>query len=569
MRRLAIFLLAVLLLAGISINAFAATEASQIGSFATVSTDGSCQVNMTVTLQLEQGLDNLRFPIPLSASDVTVNGSRVWVGRSGNARYVDLSRITKGMAGTFTFSIHYVLSNIIHKTEANLLELQLPMLAGFSYPIAGMSFSITLPGFPEATPVFSSGYYKEEIEKSIDLSIEGATISGSFLEGLKDHETLTMTLSVSENMFPQTSVEIRDMDFVYTALGIFAGAAFLYWLLFLRTLPFLRKYSPEPPAGCTAGELGCIINTRGMDLTMTVFSWASLGYILIQIDRNDRVLLHKRMEMGNERGDVERFWFNKLFGKKKLIDTGSWHYAQLCRMAEKRPMGIKELMRPGSGNPKIFRVLTSGAGLFGGIALGNVLGGGAALQDLWMILLAAAGCISAWFIQGWAYSLLLRERRRLWIALGCCAAWLILSAAGAILQLGIWMVIGLLFFGLLLAFGGRRTSWGRLLCGQVTFLRKYLRSIRFAELQRISGSNPDYFFNMVPYAMAMGVDKAFAKSFGKMRLSGCTWLTTGMDAHMTASEWNELIRWTAYVMDSRSKQLPMEKLLRLVGSFRK
>ena len=48
-------------------------------------------------------------------------------------------------------------------------------------------------------------------------------------------------------------VEIkRKLNTVYTAIGICAGLAFLYWILFLRTLPFLRQYCPEPPEGTTA-----------------------------------------------------------------------------------------------------------------------------------------------------------------------------------------------------------------------------------------------------------------------------------------------------------------------------
>ena len=569
MRKAIILITSVLLLVSLALGVSAATGASQVGSFATVSADGSCQVNMTVTLNLEQGVEELRFPIPLGASDVTVNGSRAWVGRANGVRYVDLSKLTKGVVGQYTVSIHFALSNIISKTETGTLELQLPLLSGFAYSVANMNFSVTLPGAPEAPPVFSSGYHKQEIEKSMTFTVEGATVSGSFLEELKDHETLTMTLAVTDTMFPQTVVEIRDMDFVYTAMGIFAGLSFLYWLLFLRTLPFWRQYCPEPPEGYTAGEIGCILNTRGIDLSMTVFSWAQLGYILIQIDRNDRVILHKRMEMGNERGSAERFWFRKLFGKRKLVDTTSWHYANLVKMAAAQPAGLSELMRPGSGNPKIFRILCAGAGLFGGIALGNALGGGAALQDLVTVLLAAGGAVSAWTIMGWSYCLVLRERRKLWFAIGCCALWLILGLAANLLPLGLWTVIGLLVMGLLLAFGGRRTSWGRQVCGQVLYLRSYLRKTKKAELLRITRSNPDYFFNMAPYAMAMGVDKAFSKHFGNLRLSGCSWLTTGMDGHMTASEWNDLMRWTVYAMDARSKQLLMEKIWNLIGSFRK
>ena len=103
----------------------------------------------------------------------------------------------------------------------------------------------------------------------------------------------------------------------------------------------------------------------------------------------------------------------------------------------------------------------------------------------------------------------------------------------------------------------------------MTYFRKYLRTARPQELQRICASNPEYFFDKIPFAIAMGVDKSFSKAFGKMRLPGCTWLTTGMDAHMTASEWNDQMRWAAEAMDARSKQLLLEKLLRLMGSFGK
>ena len=577
MRRLIVFLCCILLLMGLTLGASAATGARQIGAFATVSSDGSCQVNMTVTLHLEQGLDELRFPIPAGATDVSVNGSRTWVGRSGGTRYVDLSRMTRGMAGEFTFTIHFALSNVVHRlentaskdTDEKLLELQLPLLSGFAYPVSQFSFSVTIPGSFMDTPVFSSGYYKEEIEKSMTYTVEGATVSGTIQEELKDHETLTMTLSVSEAMFPQTAVEIRDLDFVNTAMGIFAGAAALYWLLFLRVPPFLRKYCPEPPEGRTAGELGCVINSRGLDLTMTVFSWAQLGYILIQIDRNDRVILHKRMEMGNERDQAERIWFQRLFGKKKRVDTGSVHYAQLCGMAERGPVGVREVIHSKSGNPRVFRALVSGIGIFGGLALGSALGNGGALQDLMIVILAVFGAVTAWVIQGWAYALVFRERFRLWLTLGCALLWMVLGAAGSIFNTALWVVLGLLFGGLLLCFGGRRTKWGRILCGQILGLRHYLRTVNQGELQRICRSNPDYFFSLAPCALAFGVEKSFARRFGSKKLPGCPWLTTGMDAHMDALEWAELMNWTVSVMDARRRQMPLEKLLRLIGSFRR
>lgn len=569
MRRVCILIAITVLLFSLAVGASAVTGASSVGSYATVSADGSCQVTMTVTLHLEQEVSELYFPVPSNASDITLNGSRTWTTGADGVRRVDLSKLVGGALGDFTVNIHYTLSNVIQKTEAGTLELQIPLLSGFSYPVSAMTFSVTLPGAVEGTPSFSSGYHQAEIEKRMAYTVEGAAISGSFQEELKDHETLTMTLAVSEEMFPQTVAEIRNTDFVYTAIGVCAGLALLYWLLFLRTLPFWRQYCPEPPEGYTAGEMGCILNTQGIDLTMTVFSWAQLGYILIQIDRHDRVLLHKRMEMGNERSEVERHYFRKLFGKKQMVETSGYHYAQLCKIASKRAAGLQEVMRRGSGNPRIFRALVSGVGLFGGIALGSALSGGAALQDLVIVLLAAAGAVSAWLIQGWCSGLFLREKQGLWVGLGCCGAWLILGLIAQQFIMSLWIVLGLLLAGAMMAYGGRRTEWGRQMCGRILGLRHHLRTVSKAELQRICNSNPEYFYTLAPHAIALGSDKAFSKRFGNLRLPGCPWLTTGMDAHMTASEWAELMRYAASLMDARSKQLFTEKLFRLIDGFRR
>ena len=568
MRRILILAVTLLLSLSLSISASAATSVSSLGSFATVSADGSCQVTMTVTLHLEQSFSELYFPLPANASNVTVNGSRGWTDRADGVRRVNLSRLVNGAIGDVTVNLHYTMKNLVQRTDSGLLELQLPLLAGFAHPITAMNFSVTLPGAVEAAPGFSSGYHQAEIEKSMTYTVEGATISGSFDAPLKDHETLTLILNVTDTMFPQSVLEIRDNGFVTSAMLICAGVAFLYWLIFLRALPFIRQYCPEPPEGFTAGELGCILNTRGVDLTMMIFSWAQLGYVLIQIGKDDKVYIHKRMDMGNERSETERHYFRKLFSKKDIVNTSSYSYAMLCLTAGKKPAGLQEILRPRSGNVRIFRGIISGIGLFGGIALGNNLGGGA-LRDVFTILLALCGGISAWVIQDWSCGLLLRDRHKLYLAFSCCGLWLLFGLMGQCFNLCLWIIFGLLFAGLLMAFGGRRTSWGRQLCRQLLGLRHYLRTISSHELQRISQANPDYFYNLAPHAIALGADAVFAKRFGGLKLPDCPYLTADISRSMTASEWMRIMRLAADLMDARSKQIPMEKLIQFIRGLKR
>ena len=58
----------------------------------------------------------------------------------------------------------------------------------------------------------------------------------------------------------------------------------------------------------------------------------------------------------------------------------------------------------------------------------------------------------------------------------------------------------------------------------------------------------------------MGVDRALAYRLGDARLPGCQWLTTGMDGHMTAGEWNQLLRSTVSALDERQLRLPLERI---------
>ena len=567
MRRIAMLIVASLLVLTMICGVSAATQAGSVGAYATVSQDSSCQITLTAMLHIEQATEDLSFPVPKDARNITLNGSRVRTQTQGDTRLISLSRILGGLTGDFSITVNYTLDNAVHTTEENLLQLQVPLLSGFAYPVQSLEFSVTLPGEVSAKPSFSSGYHQANIEKDLTYNITGAVITGATVKPLKDHETLAMTLLVSEEMFPQTGVELPDMNALNVAVIVCAVLAGLYWLLFLRCAPPRFFVSPAPPEGCTAGELGSVLTLQGADLTGMVFTWAQLGYILIHIDRHNHVTLHKRMDMGNERSGFEQRCFKILFGKRSSVDTRSTYYASLSSKLSKQTPNLQSYIRPRSGNPKLFRALAATAGLLGGVSVGIALSTGAALQWLLIILVAVLGGISSWLIHRWAYSLFQLDKRGLWLGLGLCGAWLLLSAVAGLFQTGLWIVILQLLAGLMAAYGGRRTEEGRQTMSQILALRRYLCTVNRQELQRLTENNPEYFHTLAPYALALGVDKVFAKRFGGIRLTGCPYLTTGMDGHMTAAEWSNLMRCTVTAMEERRRGQPKEKLLRLIRSF--
>ena len=554
MRRISLIFLSILLVLALSVSAQAAVGASGCRIDAVLDADGNCQVTVSAVLLLED-TEGVGFPVPGNARGISLSGSGVSTRPSGEYLLVDLSRFKGG-----TMVLRYTVPNTVSYNEKGKPQLTLPLLCGFSYPMDGLDFTLTLPEQVSSAPHFYSGYHQQGIDGLV-WEVNGNQIGGYLHTNLKDQETMSVTLELSEETFPRNVVEPWSAGLEDTIAFVLMGLSALYWLLFLRCAPHLRRKSALAPDGSTAGELRCALTGQGADLTMMVFSWAQLGYILIQLKGNGRVILHKRMEMGNERGAFEVKVFRSLFGRKRTVDGYGYHYARLCRKVAASRGSLQELFRKESGNPVFFRALAALAGVFGGASVAIGLAGDALLAALIILLMSVVGGIAAWTMQEWVQGLHLRNKNMLILGLGIGAAWILLGALAGESGLAIGMVAYQLLVGLAWAYGGRRTYTGRQTTAQILGLRAYLKKIPEDDLERINRTDPDYFFTMAPYALALGVETVFAKQFGRRRLNPCPWLTSGMDGHMTALEWSQEMRRAANSLDEHQKRLPWERLM--------
>lgn len=568
MRKIGILLLAVILVVCCALTVSANNRLSSAQVTASVFADGSCQVNMTMTIRIDQQIDKLFFPIPENATAVSLNGSRVAAGRQNGVRQVNLTRLLRKLTGELSFSIQYTLPDVIHTDENDIQQLQLPLLSGFQYPIESLQFTVTMPGEVGAKPAFTSGYHKSSIEADMDFSVEGMTITGVTLKPLKDHETLVMTLPVSDEMFPRALVVVSDTSALVVAMEICAALAVVYWLLFLRYIPMRRQMATEPPEGYSAGVLGAVLSLHGTDLTLLVLDWARLGYLTLYRDRDGRVYLRKRMDMGNERSAFEQRTFQKLFAKVNQVDTGSLAYAQLLLAAGKKLPPLNELIRPRTGNVNLFRGLLAGIGLCAGAGIGLMMGDGALLQGLLVVIMAALGGVSGWWIAGWSSGLGLRHQKTMYFAFGLCVLWLLLGISCGQGMLALWMVIALLVGGILLRFAGLRTDLGRQTAASLGGLRSHLRKPDAQELEHRCEADPDYFFRLYPYALALGVEKAFCKAFGRISLGECPYVVGGPGEGKTADTWSQVLLTMAAATESRAKQLPLERFIKFLRRLR-
>lgn len=536
MRKCIVFFVLFALVLGLSIGADAASAAKSISIYATVAADESCQVSLTATVHLDEPA-KLRFPLPGEATQVTLNGSPAHCRTEHGQKYAELS---EKPAGNHTFTLVYTLPDVIVTGNAGLWELQLPLLSGFSYPVQALEFSVTLPDVVNAKPAFSSGYHQANIEKDLYFYISGATVIGTAQTELKDHETLSMTLVVPEKMFPPPLLAAPNYQTVSILIAVFTILALAYWFVALRNAPFWPTGNGAPPDGCSAGELGSLLHLQRGKLSLMIFTWAQLGYLLIQLEPGGRVRLHKQMDMGNERSGYEQRCFKLLFGKNQITDTDSLHYSEVSRIVSKMRPNLSHMIDRRSGSLVLFRLLAALAGCFCGAHLG-ISFSSTSPSLLWplVLLLGAAAFLTGWYIQGCIS--FTTGKRRLWHAFTLSILWMLAGLLTNHLFISLCLVTGQLFAGLLTAFGGRRTPAGRQAAGEILGLRQHLKSVPPQQLQQICRYNPEYFHQMMPYAMALDVDRQFADRFSKLSVGACPYLYIGAETEMDAAQWRSIM----------------------------
>ena len=557
MRRIIALILCILLF---TTTVYASNGVSSATSTGSVTSSGTCQITLTATIRLDSPDGSLVFPLGADVTGVSLNGGNAGLTKENGITCVKLNHL-RDQSGVFPITIQYTVNSIVTTDEETGVQtISVPLLYGFEYPVEKLSFSVSMPGEFDAAPVFLSGYHEQDIERNITYSITGTTIIGTVDVQLKDRETLFLTLQAPEGMFPRSRAAGGSLVFDAWAMGICAALALLYWLVTMGRLPTWPTYRSTAPDGICAGMVGSYLTRKPADLTMMVIHWAQLGYLIMHLDDNGRVILHKKMNMGNERSTFEQRCFRSLFGKKQMVDATGYRYARLYDATARASRRYAAGYRKDSGNPLLLRILATGVGLFAGIAMGDLVSTSPAWRIIWMMLIGTLTTFASWQIQKSMFCLRHPDKADLYYGLLFLVA--VLGAGLVIQNALLYAVIAVgwsALAGFLGAWGGKRNENGVRTCSDLAGLRRYMKKVTKAELLRILRSNPDYYYELIPFAYAMGVDKAFSRRFETLRIPPCTWLVAGMAVPRTPEEWYPLLREAVEAMNALAKRPFWEK----------
>lgn len=564
MRKALLFFVAIVLLCAITLGV-SADQIDHSGFYATVLEDGSCQVSMTITLSMEKMDTTMRFPIPADASDVQLNGFGVGTYYSGTVQYVNLSSVLGPEDTTATFTLSYRAGQVVDGTG----KLTLPLLSGFQLPINSFDFTVSFPGNVSNQPSFTSAYYQSSIESKMHWTVTGSTVTGRTTALLNGYETLEMSLKLDSSLFSHRQTAFIDSEVDDRLMKGCLLLALLYWVIFMRMgLPRFRRCS-QPPQGYTAGHMRPILTLQGPDLSLMVLSWAQMGYVLLERKGGGKILVHRQMDMGNERSAYEQQIFSLLFKKKDVVDTGSLAYAVLCGKVEKQISVSKVLTHKRSGNPLIFRLIILLINIFAGVNAGLALGSNASWQIIFLILFGILGLVLGNMIQNSAQGIFLYKPGTITKGILAAVIWVIPFFLCGKRSLGLGTAFYQFIAGILATYGGRRSSDGTDSLSQALGLLLSFLVPEKASFSIAKKVDPEYFHTMAPYALSFGADRLFAYRFGKERIPECPYLVGVPEADRTASQWSRILRSTLRNMNARYEGLKKERLINSLYNLRK
>ena len=291
-----------------------------------------------------------------------------------------------------------------------------------------------------------------------------------------------------------------------------------------------------------------------------VLCWAQLGYILIQVDGR-RVLLHKRMDMGNERSLFEVRTFRSLFGDRRVVDASSLAYDKTLSKARGMVPGESAICHSNERKRNIYRYILCVSQVFCGICMAMNMTSILALQILLSLLFGALAVVTAWQLHKVAYCTIGRDKTGLITAGVSLLVWLIIGLIAKAVWIPLAECAGQILLGFPAAWGGRRSEVNRHEVAQLRGLRHYLSHMPAEDVQRLLAADSSYYFRMAPYAMALGVLHPFTQAFGKRKLPQCPYIVTRVQGSRKAEDWETLLKDLTSRMDARAKRMEMDRWL--------
>lgn len=544
MKRLTRWLLTALVLVLCAVDVFAADAAvTKMDVNCIVDRYGGSTTTVTAEVAFDTASDEIWIPVGTDVRSVSLSGYRVSKKTVDGSVWLVLKN-SEGTAGTKTFVLTFKqLRNVTlnsDKTQTFDLQLVCPL---WTWDVETLTFSVTMPKEFDAKTTYRSGYFADAVQ--VEDEIEGQTIRGSVPGGLLDRESIDLVMTLPQGYFRLRNLKGGTASVDVVLIGILALLCLVYWFSTLRN-PLPKQQSRQlSPDGIFAWEFPYVGSCGAPDPALLITEWASLGYLTISVTPRGRVSLRARIPMSNERKTYEQKAFAALFRKGPVCAGDTPRFRKIGARAARacRAFWNRRLFSRSSGSPKI---LEAGAAAIFALTWFRAMD---LLLPVWTLrVLLMIPALPIGFMAGQILQESIQEALRHTPGRRLLPVLLVLLATALLSQLGGgWpmTLLALLIQALAAAgtyYGGKRSEDGMERIAQIRAFRRYLKTANTHHLQLMLNQDGQYFYDVLPYAEALGLGRRFAKRFANIQLEPCAWLQDDSYHGHTAAEFRRYYR---------------------------
>ena len=576
-----------------------------------VSNDNSYDIKETIVAYFNKEKHGIIRNIPtrntVTRTDGSTNTNRAKITNVNvNEKYslsrgADEVKLKIGDAGTVltgrhTYQISYTY-NIGNDKLKDADEFYLNLIGNqWDTNINKLTFTITMPKDFDTNKIgFSAGKYGTSgIPKDgyFNYSVKNNVITGTYNKTLPPNNGFTVRITLPDGYFEKQKLKITIFDFIAICLPIILGIiAFSQWEKYGKDEKIVETIEFNPPDNMNSLDVAYAYKGKvnSNDVVSLLIYLANKGYIKIKVeetgskllksksykiievkkydgnDENERLFLERLFKNGTiyrtENNNVfrcvtksdleERFYktVNEIIDnentsefKNKIFEKGVWNRAKkiiILSLLVILTMSIGPLLNGTRIKTTVIAnlVLVAITMLFYLFALSSKFNNTRVKNIIILFVISFFASFSFVFV----------------ILYDIVSEIIINMNKLGLIELGI-QVISLIFIMILVTLMKRRTKYGTEVLGRILGFKTFLKTAEKEKLETLVNQDPEYFYNILPYAYVLGVSDKWIKNFETISLMPPEWYVGNdsyYDYHTFSNNYNYLMRTSANAMTSR------------------
>ena len=500
------------------------------------------------------------------------------------------------LTGRHTYQISYTY-NIGNDKLKDADEFYLNLIGNqWDTNINKLTFTITMPKDFDTNKIgFSVGKYGTSgVPKDgyFNYSVKNNVITGTYNKTLPPNNGFTVRITLPDGYFEKQKLKITIFDFIAICLPIIFGIiAFFQWEKYGKDEKPVETVEFNPPDNMNSLDVAYAYKGKvnSNDVVSLLIYLANKGYIKIKVeetgsklsksksykiievkkydgnDENERLFLERLFKNGTiyrtENNNVfrcvtksdleERFYktVNEIIDnentsefKNKIFEKGVWNRAKkiiILSLLVILTMSIGPLLNGTRIKTTVIAnlVLVAITMLFYLFALSSKFNNTRVKNIIILFVISFFASFSFVFV----------------ILYDIVSEIIINMNKLGLIELGI-QVISLIFIMILVTLMKRRTKYGTEVLGRILGFKTFLKTAEKEKLETLVNQDPEYFYNILPYAYVLGVSDEWIKNFETISLMPPEWYVGNdsyYDYHTFSNNYNYLMRTSANAMTSR------------------